>query len=84
MTVPMTPWMVNQEWEYEDALAQAPLNLAWLLLEKEITHEFTHITLRTRIFTGISKIDMPQMINIEDLPSYALSTLVKKIIEAAF
>lgn len=84
MTVPMTPWIVDQEWEYEDALSKAPITLNWLLLEKEIKHEFTHITLRTKIFTAISKTEMPQMIKIEDLPRYPLSTLVKKIIQAAF
>ncbi len=80
MTVPMTPWMRDQEWEEIDALKYAPFHTNWVLQTNQVKHEFTHISLCVKVFKGILKEESSNMVNRENLKKYALSTLVKKII----
>lgn len=81
MTVPMTPWIHDQEWEGVDALKYAPFDADWILDSAQIKHEFTHISLRVKVFKGVSKDMRLDMIMWKDLKKYALSTLVKKILK---
>ncbi len=82
LTLPMTPWTRDQEWEDQDALKQAPFDLDWELSPVQIKHEFTHITLRVKVFKGALKASHKGLIPLENLPNYPISTLVKKIIQS--
>ena len=83
LTVPMTPWTKDQEWEDHDAIKKAPFDLDWESCQTPIKHEFTHITLRVKVFKATLKQNHPDLVPLKNIHNYPISTLVKKIIKSA-
>ncbi len=81
MEIPSTEWL-PRSWSVEEAVAVAPVDAPWRLLEGEVRHTFTHFHLnilvlggRTAVAGGLSGVWCPP----DRLGDHALPTLMKKI-----
>ena len=81
MEFPSTDWL-EERWKIDDSIKSAPVAADWQILSGTVRHSFTHFQLELRILKGvigdIKNID-GVWCELENLDSYALPTVMKKV-----
>ena len=83
--VPTTPWR-DASWTLDEAVAQAPVDVAWTLMPGDVRHGFTHFDFIVQVAAARTKrAPRPGEIWVkpEDFGSQALPTAVKKMVRHA-
>jgi A/G-specific adenine glycosylase len=85
MEVPSTLWR-EAPWDEDEAKAHAPVRAKWRPLAGVVRHSFTHFHLELAVLAGEVPAGFAKggsWVKLEDLPTQALPTLMKKVVAHA-
>ena len=85
MEVPSTDWREAQ-WDFDEALAEAPVKARNWVDVGEVRHTFTHFHLRLAVVTGAAwgqRSVLGQWTYLAEFEAVALPTVMKKVAERA-